>query len=349
MIPLRIIEGGLLMKRNVADLLKIGVVIPALVLSLAACGNSGSGTQDSKPETEAAEAEGTGEAAAADEGAQDQTQAPAEAVTYENAGKKITVPAELADKISVSTPEKSEDSVLFEAYEIASVEADKALGNDGMGGGWLFSICTRTEEEFRRIICSDASGEEVIGSDADGVYYVFYHPTDVRYVRESAEQMEKDQEDWTKACEWADSVRTSFAADNGITAFSWSNTVVESYLARTCYDENAKYTISTLEFGPLEPSGVDAEKYFKLLTTDAVYELVEEEAPDGEYAVLTFPDDDIRFDFFFAEGGENYIRQVWNNEENEELYKVTFADSEKKASAIMQEWYDEIAAAAGKK
>ena len=345
------------MKRNVADLVKIGVVVPALVLSLAACGNSGSaGTQESKPETEAGtEAEGSGEAASVDTGAQDetqqeQTQVTAEAVTYENAGKKITVPAELADKISVSTPEKSEDSVLFEAYETASVEADKALGNEGMGGGWLFSVCTRTEEEVHRILCSDASGEEVIGYDADGVYYVFYHPTDVRYVRESTEQMEKDQGDWEKACEWANSVRDSFAADNeGITAFSWGNTVVESYLARTCYDENAKYTVSTLEFGPLEPNGVDAEKYFKLLTTDAVYERVDETAPDGEYAVLTFPDDDIRFDFFFAEGGENYIRQVWNNEENEELYKVTFTDSGKKASAIMQDWYNEIAAAAGKK
>ena len=167
-------------------------------------------------------------------------------------------------------------------------------------------------------------------------------------MRESNEQMEKDQEEWTKACEWADSVRKNFAADNGLVAFNWSNTVVESYLARTCYDENAKYTISTLEHGPLEPGNVDAEKYFKLLTEDATYEIAEGEAPDGEYAVLAFPEDDIRFDFFFAEGGENYIRQVWSNEENEQLYKVTFADGEKKASAIMKQWYDEIAAAAGK-
>ena len=340
------------MKKKMAEMLKVGVVVPALVLSLAACGNSGAagtGTQDANKETEAGtEAEGSAEAVSAADAAQDDAQAPAEAAVYENAGKKITVPAELASKISVSTPEKSEDNVIFEAYEIASVEADKALGNDGMGGGWLFSICTRTEEEVHRILCSDASGEDVIGSDADGVYYVYYHPTDVRYVRESNEQMEKDQEEWTKACEWADSVRKNFAADNGLVAFNWSNTVVESYLARTCYDENAKYTISTLEHGPLEPGNVDAEKYFKLLTEDATYEIAEGEAPDGEYAVLAFPEDDIRFDFFFAEGGENYIRQVWSNEENEQLYKVTFADGGKKASAIMKQWYDEIAAAAGK-
>lgn len=32
--------------------------------------------------------------------------------------------------------------------------------------------------------------------------------------------------------------------------------------------------------------------------------------PDGEYVVLSLPDEELRFDFFRAEGKENLIREV---------------------------------------
>ena len=66
------------------------------------------------------------------------------------------------------------------------------------------------------------------------------------------------------------------------------------------------------------------------------------ETPDGEYVVFSFPEDDLRFDFFLAEGGENYVRQVWNGD-CEQLYKAVFADGTTKASAVMQEWYEALA------
>ena len=340
------------MKKNIVKLVQTGILVPALVLSMAACGtsgNSGTAKSDDTAPAEAATQEGAEETTPADEGAQ-QEAAAKEAVVFENAGMKITLPAELADKISVETPEKDEDGAIFKAFETASVEADKAMGHENEGGGWLFAICTRTEEAVHEIMTGDSSGEDIIGHDENGVYYVYYHPTDVRYVRETPEQMEKDQDQWTAAVEWANSVYDSFAQDNpGITKVTWGGTEVESCLARTCYQKDAKYEMGVSEDDMKAVSGTDAEKYFKLLTTDAKYERVDNmKAPEGEYVILSFPEDDVRFYFYTGEENANYIRHVWYEDQDEEFFKVTFADSSKNAGEIMQQWYAEVQKSAGK-
>ena len=119
------------------------------------------------------------------------------------------------------------------------------------------------------------------------------------------------------------------------------------------YQNGSNYTLSTLEFGPLEPNGVDAVPYAeKLMGGNGVsYEEVDiSETPDGEYVVLSFPDDDIRFDFFRIDDGKNYVRTVWGGEsEYEELMLAHFLDESVQASDVAQAWYDALAAAAGKK
>lgn len=338
------------MKKNTKDLLKMGILIPAMVLSLAACGASGTTEAKATEETAAEETvtEETAEAEAPAEETQEATEPAAEAVVYENGGYKLTVPAEMADKVTVTTPEKSEDDVLFDVSETASVEAAKKLGEDATGQGWLFAICKKDADTAHKVMMDSLGGEDVIATDVEDNYFIFYTPTDVRYVRETTEQMQADQDQWGAACEWASTVKQSFATENNITPVSWGGTEVEQWLARVAYG-NVKYTLSTTEFGPLEPKDVDPMPYFRELTTLVKYEYADQEAPDGEYVVLNFPDDDYRFDFFLAEGGENFVRMTWNNEENTELYKVTFEDGTSKASAIMQEWYDAIATAQGLK
>lgn len=114
------------------------------------------------------------------------------------------------------------------------------------------------------------------------------------------------------------------------------------FLFRTAYDDSTKYTISTTEFGPMEPGDVDPLPYVEKLTAGARYEYVDEEAPDGEYVVLAFPDEEERLDFFFAEGMENYVRRVYSTgdgEEYSEMFKVTFEDGTTKATEVMNEWY----------
>ena len=345
------------MKKNIMDLMKLGVVVPALILSLAACGSSGSTSAPAADDSASGETAVTEEAdaqeqeeALKEEAAAQQAEAEAQqeaAVTvYENGGLKLNVPADLADKVIVNTLQDNEDNVLFTVHEKASVEAQKALGvDDDDHAGWLFSIGTMDEEHLHQMLCYDMSGSEVIGFDAEGNYYMYYHPTDVSYVRETVEQMQEDQAQWEAVSNWASDMQQTFITDNGLTVKTYGNSDPEMYLARTAFEKGLNYTISTTEYGPLSPDGVDPLPYYERLTDGASVEYCDEEAPDGEYVVLDFPDEEVRFDFFKAEGKENYIRRVYkvDGEEFEILYKVTYTDDSKKASEIMQEWYDALA------
>ena len=95
----------------------------------------------------------------------------------------------------------------------------------------------------------------------------------------------------------------------------------------------------------MEPRDVDPMPYLNRLMNGVTFEYADgEETPDGEYVVLSFPDDDVRFDFFRMEGKENYVRTVWSGD-NETLYKASYADGAIKASVIMSEWYNALVTA----
>ena len=298
------------MKHNMKSLLSL-VLAVVMMLSLAACG--------------AKEEEKT-----------------AEDLVLTSDGVQLTIPGKYADLLVTEASEESNTGMRFSVSEKASVVAAKAMGEEDAGAGWLFDIVRISEDELHQLLCNDMSGMEEIARDQNNNIYMFYHPTDVRLVRESNEEMEKASEQWSELNEWASSVRESFPAENeGLTPETHGNTDLDIYFNRLAYMPETKYTLSTLEYGPLEGDGFDASQYVEKFINGATYETVDEEAPDGEYAVLTFPEDDVRFDVFFADG--NYIREVWNNDQNEQLYKVSFDDAALKASDVMQDWYNELA------
>ena len=264
------------------------------------------------------------------------------AVIYENEGLRLFVPVEYDGLLVTEVPEKDPDGILFEVAEKASVEA--AGGREGAGS--LFAIARVDREKMQQMRCNDMSGAEIFAKDADDRYYVYLHPTDVRFERESYENAEEDMKQWTELNEWAwNSVRDSFVAENeGLTAESYGNTELDILLARICYADDVSYSISTTEFGPKEAEGVDPLPFAEKLMNAVVYERLDDmEAPDGEYVVLNFPEEGFRFDFFRMLGEENVIRQVWG-ENHEELYRAVFADETLKASDIMQDWYDSLVA-----
>ena len=347
------------MKKSIAEKLGIGIVVPALILSLAACGASNTqdasakdaaGAEEAAAETAAETTENAGEEKAADTAAA-QTADP---MVYEFMGYKLTVPGELADKITVESPaeDANDDRVIFKAFETKSVEAAKAKGEENMSLGLLFGLTIRDEKDTRLILAEGVGGQDPIAKTEDGEYIIYNHPTDVRYERATPEEMEKDQDEWTAACEWANYVCENFAKDNGLTPVHYNETQVEAALARAAFIEDTNYTISTLEHGPLEPNGADPIPFYEKMTTGAKYEAIEmpnNEGPDGEYVVLNFPDEGNRYDFFLAEGGENIIRLVnsTDGQEYEYYYQVTFEDGSKKASEIMHEWYNALVEANG--
>ncbi len=263
---------------------------------------------------------------------------------YENAGVKLLVPLEYDELLQTEVLEDSEDGMLFRVSEKASIEAAKKQGVDVDGPGWLFSIGKIDEAAMQdMLLYTDLSGTEIFAKDAYGDYYVYYHPTDVRYVRENNEAMAADQEIWTQLNEWAwGKVRESILTENPqLMANPVGSTSLDLYLARIAYMPGARYTLSTTEYGPVEPKAgeFDAAEFVDRLMNGVRYEFADGEAPDGEYVVLNFPDDGVRFDFFRMEGKENIIREVHEGSDYETLYTATFEDGETKASEVLQEWY----------
>ena len=261
---------------------------------------------------------------------------------YENDGLKLLIPLEYDEQLQVDLIEDAEDGALFSVSEKASMEAAAAQGYEGDGAGWLFDIARIDEGARQDLLCyTDLSGVEIFAKDAEGMYYVMRRPTDVRYVREDNEAMQRDQEIWSALCEWAyTAVCGSFVAENpGLTAVRQGSTELDLCLARLAYMPGATYTLSTTQYGPLAPvPGFDAAPWLEPLMA-GVIEHAEGEAPDGEYVVLAFPDSDTRFDFFYADG--NYIRQV--HDDWEYLYKISFEDESVQAADILQAWYDALA------
>ena len=264
--------------------------------------------------------------------------------SYENGGCMLLVPKAYDNLLVTEIIKDQKDGKLFSVSEKASIEAAKKLSYDPRGAGWLFGIGRVDEGRRRELLCGDMSGAEIFARDAVGRTYVFYHPTDVRYMRENTEAMKRDQKQWSMLNEWAwTSVREDFCRENGFTAITYDNSAVGMAIARAVYQPDTSYTISTTQYGPIEAKSFDAIPYAERLIQNASYERTDCEAPDGEYVVLAFPDEGTRFDFFKAEGKENYVREV-RQDGMELLYKATFSDDKEKASAVMQAWYDALTA-----
>lgn len=249
---------------------------------------------------------------------------------YENGGLRLEVQPKYNDLITVEVPADDPNGLLFTVSETASL---KAGGFDG--AGWLFSIGKISADELHQMLCRDMSGAEVFAMGEDGSYYMYYHPTDVRYARETVEKMHEDQDQWSMLCEWASTVRDSLAEKNGLEPVYYGNSEIDMLVARAAWGENAGVTLSTTEFGPVAIEGTDGSQYADVILLAGFVPSDEKEAPDGEYVVLNFPDEGVRVDFFFAPG--NYARIV--RDDTETLYQATVFFNEIHYADIMQGWY----------
>ncbi|MBQ9521255.1 MAG: hypothetical protein IJR72_01625 [Oscillospiraceae bacterium] len=293
-----------------------------LTLSLAACG---AGKQTPAP---------SGESGANDTALSSESGA---ARVYENNGLKLTIPPEYDELVTV---EIDPPGALFGVTEKASVEAAKAQGEDYEGVGWLFDIAKADADQLHEMLCYDMSGVDVFAKGADGMYYLYCHPTDVRLVRENYDDPD-GIEQWTALNEWASTVPDTFITENpGLTPETYGNTALDIYLARIAYMGDVKYTLNDVD-----GTGFDASEYAEELTNGVTFEYAEnDDAPDTGDIVLSFPDDDTRFEFFYAEGATFYVRQVWSDGFTQ-LYRARFADGELASETvkIMQDWYAALA------
>ena len=299
----------------------------ALILALTACGETAEApAEEPREPAPAAESNVVG------------------AVTYSNDGLSLPVPAEFESLLDVKTPESSEDGTLFTVSEKASMEwGEKLHPGEDWGDGWLFSIGRIDEDALHDMLCYDMSGAVPFASDTEGNYYVFYHPTDVRFVRESydIDPESEDWKQWSALNEWAWEVQGAFAAENDdVTLRSFTNTDVDRLLNQLAYLEEEPYTLSCPSFGTLEPGSVDKEPFLDRLLDGVSFTMTDGEAvPDGEYIVLDLPQAGEELDFFLGDG--NLVREIYDGEET--LYRASYENGETVAADVMQAWYDALA------
>lgn len=262
---------------------------------------------------------------------------------YENDGMHLSIQPKYNDLVTVTTPEKDKNGVLISVSETASVEA-----GDFEGAGWLFDIGRVSGKKLHEMLCRDMSGVDVFAKDESGNYYVYYHPTDVRFARANMDGVGDDDnadwKQWAMLCEWAESVKDRFADQNGLEYANFGNSEVDMYVARAAWESGVNFTLSTTEFGPVSGVGTDGTPYAEFLLQGGFWE-VEDEAPDGEYVVLNFPDEKVRVDFFFAPGA--YARIVSGDRET--IYQAVWWDDNISYAEAMQGWYYAAAERAGVK
>ena len=276
-------------------------------------------------------------------------QTEAGGLQIEAGGLVFEIPAQYRDLVTVQTEDLPPDEII-RVSETASIEAAKEMGEAEEGAGWLFSISHISDLELGELRCGDMSGREVFAEGDDGVTYMFNHPTDVRLIRESDEEMNEAMDQWAELNNWAfEDVRMSILADNPqLELKTYSNTELDMYLARARFG-GEQYEIRSLYTGEFTDSifqGDDAA--LEALTEGVFYEdvtdLPDEEKPDGEYIVMAFDEDNVQFDFFLGEGLENDIREVKSMDDGEKmetLYRANFKDSGKTSTGIMKDWIEE--------
>ena len=103
--------------------------------------------------------------------------------------------------------------------------------------------------------------------------------------------------------------------------------VLQDLLSRIEDSENpVAYTLATAEYGEMTPPEDYSPISFVSVLLQADIEPADlSETPEGEYVVLSFPEEHVLFDFFLAEEEESYFRQV-SADGSEELFTAELPD-----------------------
>ena len=254
-------------------------------------------------------------------------------------GLMLIVPNKYEEILLISTTPKQDDR-LFSVSEKASVQAGKSVMENYDGMGWLFDIGRVNRTKLENMLCYDMSGVEVFAKDSQDSYYVLYHPTDVRYMRENNEAMVRDAWQWEMLTNWSyKEVCPDFILDNaGLKPIKYDNSVVGILLAQTAYRPDGFYSISSTKYRPVERGSFNSASYVERLICNAQYNRVEMEGTlDGDYITLNFPNEGVSLNFFLNDKKENLV-QVVHSDGRADLYKGQFDDTTILTGELMEAW-----------
>ena len=263
---------------------------------------------------------------------------------YQNQGLRLRIPQIYGDLVLTEVLQDAEGD-LFSVSERASLEAvRKAHPGEFRGAGWLFSIGRVSEERLHELLRGDMSGADLFAADGKGNYYIFYHPTDVRYVRETPEAMRRDQEQWTRLNTWArEKVRERFIKDNpSLTAMTADNSSVGMSLAEILYGPGTHYTMALNGAQPLPGDKSRAVTYGQQLLFGNTFEMINEARPaKGDRVTLSLPGEQVRLDFYQDKLGGSY---VWEKRPGltGNLYLARPVEEHAAAFAVAKDWYQAL-------
>lgn len=263
---------------------------------------------------------------------------------YQNEGLKLRIP-KMYEKLLLTEVLHDAEGDLFSVSERASLEAArKSYPGESTGAGWLFSIGRVSEERLHDLLMGDMSGAELFATDGKGNYYMYYHPTDVRYMRETPEAMQRDQEQWSRLNAWAwGKVRERFIEDNPeLIAMSVDNSSVGMCLAGILYRPETTYTLAWNGGQPLQGNKSLANTYGGQLLYGNTFEMINEaKAPQGDKVILSLPEEKIQLEFYQDEQGNNYVleKRPW---QRENLYKAIPVEEHAVALPVMKDWYQAL-------
>ena len=144
--------------------------------------------------------------------------------------------------------------------------------------------------------------------------------------------------------EWAEEVPSQLRDQNEkLEDFYRGDTELDMYLARAAYREGTVYTLTALEYGTLEPGGVDAVPYAEFLLDGGFFRTEHDEPPAGERIVLSFPEEDLRFEFFKTQG--DLVQETRG--EDVTFYETFLYDEDLSFADVVQGWYNALAEQAG--
>ena len=225
---------------------------------------------------------------------------------YEAEGLRLRVPGVFFPQLQLDA---ASEGRIFSVTETASLEAARKTGTEYQGAGWLFAISRVTEAELHEMLCGDMSGRDLFAKDGQGNYYIFCHPTDVRYFRESPEEMQRDQQVWSRLSVWAyKKVRAEFIKDNpGLTALEADNSPVGIHLAQILY-RGAKYTLGRTGEEPIDSKGFHSTSYAEAILYGNSFRMVKKVRLPDKYYTLCLPETQETLTFF-KRRGECYVRE----------------------------------------
>lgn len=261
---------------------------------------------------------------------------------YRHAGLRLRIPQNYTALLLTKTGSGQQ---LFSVTEKASLTAAQKEGLTDSGAGWLFAIGKVSAPELQAMLCADMSGRRLFAQDEAGQYYIFYHPTDVRYMRETPASMQQDQEIWSQLCTWAwNDVPQQFIEDNKLIALTADNSAVGIYLAQLLYKPGTTYTLTPQGKKSLAGNKQQAASFINMLLYGNSFVMVPEMNKIRQGCItLTLPEQQVCLDFFQSAGDTYVLERRPGAASN--LYKAIPVEEHAAALTVMQDWYTCLTAA----